>query len=95
MCACECVRACVRARACLLTAVQEFAEHPVFPRYSVAVPALMAELVLTLADPLVHSAADRLHHPGVLPAHLPLFIHQTRDVVAHHLRAQSAHVPTA
>lgn len=59
----------------------------------VAVPAMVPELVLTLGDPVLHPTPDGLHHPGVLPAKLALPVHQTRDVIAHHLRAQRAHVP--
>lgn len=59
----------------------------------VAVPAVVAELVLALCDPVLHPGPDGLHHFGMLAAQLALLVHQTRDVVAHHLRAQGAHVP--
>lgn len=59
----------------------------------VAVPAVAAELVLALGDPVLHPGPDGLHHSGVLAAQLALLVHQTRDVVAHHLGAQGAHVP--
>lgn len=59
----------------------------------VAVPAVVAELVLALRDPVLHTGPDGLHHFQVLAAQLALLVHQTRDVVAHHLGAQGAHVP--
>lgn len=64
------------------------------PHCCVAIPAVVAELVLALRDPLLHPGSDGLHHLGVLAAELALFVHQARDVVAHHLGAQGAHVPT-
>ncbi len=59
----------------------------------VAVPAVAAELVLALRDPVLNPGPDGLHHLWVLAAQLALLVHQARDVVAHHLRAQGAHVP--
>lgn len=59
----------------------------------VAVPAVVAELVLALGQPVLGAGADGLHHPGVLAAQLPLLVDQAGDVVAHHLGAQRAHVP--
>lgn len=63
------------------------------PRRGVAVPAMVAELVLALGNPVLGPRADGLHHFGVLAAQLALLVHQTGDVVAHHLGAQGAHVP--
>lgn len=63
------------------------------PGYCVAVPAVVAELVLALRDPVLHPGPNSLHHFGVLAAELALLVHQAGDVVAHHLGAKGAHVP--
>lgn len=63
------------------------------PGRGVAVPAVVAELVLALRDPVPDPGADGLHHLGVLAAQLALLVHQTGDVVTHHLGAQGPHVP--
>lgn len=76
-----------------LTAQQQASEQVVVPGRGVAVPAVAAELVLALRDPVLHPGPDGLHHPGVLAAQLALLVHQAGDVVAHHLGAQGAHVP--
>lgn len=76
-----------------LTAEQQASEQVVVPGHGVAVPAVVAELVLALGYPVLHAGADGLHHFGMLPAQLALLVHQTGDVVAHHLGAQGAHVP--
>lgn len=65
------------------------------PACGVAAPAVVAELVLALRDPVLHPGTDGLHYFGVLAAQLALLVHQTGDVVAHHLGAQGAHVPAA
>lgn len=62
-------------------------------RRGVAVPAVVAELVLALGQPVLGAGADGLHHLGVLAAQLPLLVDQAGDIVAHHLGAQRAHVP--
>lgn len=76
-----------------LTAQQQASEQVVVPGCRVAVPAVDAELVLALRDPVLHAGPDGLHHFGVLAAQLALLVHQAGDVVAHHLGAQGAHVP--
>lgn len=63
------------------------------PGRGVAVPAVVAELVLALGDPVLDAGADGLHHLGVLATQLALLVHQPGDVVAHHLGAQGSHVP--
>lgn len=63
------------------------------PGRGVAVPAVVAELVLALRDPVPDPGADGLHHLWMLAAQLALLIHQTGDVVTHHLGAQGPHVP--
>lgn len=77
----------------VLTTQQQPSKQVVVPRRGVAVPAMVAELVLALGNPVLGPRADGLHHFGVLAAQLALLVHQTRDVVAHHLGAQGAHVP--
>lgn len=76
-----------------LTSQWQTAKQAVVSGRCVAVPAVAAELMLALKDPVLHPAADGLHHLGVLATELALLVHQSRDVVAHHLGAQSAHVP--
>lgn len=63
------------------------------PGRGVAVPAVVAELVLALRDPVPHPGPDGLHHLGVLAAQLPLLVHQAGDVVADHPGAQGSDVP--
>lgn len=63
------------------------------PVQGAAVPAVVAELVLALPDPLLGSLPDRLHDVGVPLAQLPLLVHQPGDVVADHPRAQRPDVP--
>lgn len=63
------------------------------PGRGVAVPAVVAELVLALGYPVFHPRPDGLHHFWVLAAQLALLVDQTRDVIAHDLGAQGAHVP--
>lgn len=77
----------------LLTAQQQPSEQLVVAGRGVAVPAVVAELVLALGQPVLGAGADGLHHPGVLAAQLPLLVDQAGDIVAHHLGAQRAHVP--
>lgn len=77
----------------LLTAQQQPSEELVVSGRGVAIPAVVPELVLALGQPVLGAGADRLHHLGVLAAQLPLLVDQARDVVAHHLGAQRAHVP--
>ena len=76
-----------------LTAQQQASEQVVVPGRGVAVPAVAAELMLALGDPVLHPGPDDLHHSGVLAAQLALLVHQPRDVVTHDLGAQGAHVP--
>lgn len=76
-----------------LTTQQQPSKQVVVPRRGVAVPAVVAELVLAFGNPVLGPRADGLHHFGVLAAQLALLVHQTGDVVAHHLGAQGAHVP--
>lgn len=63
------------------------------PGRGVAVPTVVAELVLALGDPVPYPGPDGLHHLGMLAAQLALLVHQTGDVVTHHLGAQATHVP--
>lgn len=46
-----------------------------------AVPAMVAELVLTLSDPLSGTLAHGAHDVWVTLAQLPLPAHQPRDIV--------------
>lgn len=63
------------------------------PVQGAAVPAVVAELVLALPDPLLGSLPDRLHDVGVPLAQLPLLVHQPGDVITDHPRAQRPDVP--
>ena len=51
------------------------------PVHRAAVPSMVSELVLTLPDPFLGALTDRLHDVRVALAELPLFVHQSRDVV--------------
>lgn len=76
-----------------LTSQRQPSKQAVVPGRRVAVPAVAAELMLALKDPVLHPGAHDLHHLGVLATQLALLVHQSGDVVAHHLGAQGAHVP--
>lgn len=78
-----------------LTSEQDPAEEAVVPVQGVAVPAVLAELVLALGCPLCHAQADGTHHVRVSVAQLPLAAHQARHVVTHHPggAACGSHVP--
>lgn len=76
-----------------LTAQHDPAEHGVVALQGTAVPAVMAELVLALADPLLRPLPDRLHDVRVLLAELPLLVHQPRDVITDHPRSQGSDIP--
>lgn len=78
-----------------LTPEQHPAEEAVVPVERVAVPAVLAELVLALRRPLGHAQANRTHHVWVAVAQLPLAAHQSWHVIAHHPggASRSSHVP--
>lgn len=78
-----------------LTSEQDPAEEAVVSVQGVAVPAVLAELVLALSCPLGHTQADGAHHVGVSVAQLPLAAYQAWHIVTHHpgRAACSFHVP--
>lgn len=78
-----------------LTSEQDSAKEAVVPVQGVAVPAVLAELVLALGRPLGHAQANGTHHIWVSVAQLPLAAHQSWHIVAHHpgRAACSFHVP--
>lgn len=78
-----------------LTSEQDPAEEAVIPVQGVAVPAVLAELVLALHRPLSHAQANGTHHIRVSVAQLPLVAHQAWHVVTHHPggATRSSHVP--
>ena len=78
-----------------LTSKQDPAEEAVIPVQGVAVPAVLAELVLALCCPLGHAQADGTHHVRVSVAQLPLAAHQAWHIVTHHPGGAtcSSHVP--
>lgn len=65
------------------------------PVQRVAVPAVLAELVLALRCPLGHAQANGPHHIWVPVAQLPLAAHQAWHIVTHHPGGAtcSSHVP--
>lgn len=78
-----------------LTSEQDPAEKAMVPVQGVAVPSVLAELVLTLCSPLGHTQADGTHHVRVPVAQLPLAAYQAWHIVTHHPggAACSSHVP--
>lgn len=78
-----------------LTSEQDPAEEAVVSVKGVAVPAVLAELVLALSCPLGHTQANGTHHVGVSVAQLPLAAYQAWHIVTHHpgRAACSFHVP--
>lgn len=75
------------------TSEHDAAKHCVVPVQGGAVPAVVAELVLTLADPFSGTLAHRAHDVRVALAQLPLPAHQTRDIVTDHAGPQGPDVP--
>lgn len=76
-----------------LTALHDAAEDGVVSVERAAVPAVVAELVLALADPLLGAFPDGAHEVRVALAELPLLVHQARNVVTYHPCPQSPDVP--
>lgn len=78
-----------------LTSEQDPAKEAMVPVQGVAVPAMLAELVLALCCPLSHSQANGTHHVWMSVAQLPLAAHQAWHIVTHHPRGatSSTHVP--
>lgn len=75
------------------TSEHDTAKDSVVPIHGGAVPAVVAELVLTLSDPFSGTLAHRAHDVWVTLAQLPLPAHQTRDVVTDHSGPQRPDVP--
>lgn len=76
-----------------LTSQHHPTKHCVVPVQRAAVPAVMLELVLALADPLFGSLAYGLHQVRVALAQLALLVHQAGNVVADHTGTQRSDVP--
>lgn len=78
-----------------LTSEQDPAKETVIPVQRVAVPAVLAELVLALCRPLGHSEANGPHHVRVPVAQLSLAAHQAWNIVTHYPGGAtcSSHVP--
>lgn len=78
-----------------LTSEQDPAKEAVIPVQRVAVPAVLAELVLALCCPLGHAQPNGTHHVRVSVAQLALAAHQAWHIVTHHPggAACSSHVP--
>ena len=77
----------------LPTSEHDTAKDSVVPVQRGAVPAVVAELVLTLSDPFSGTLAHRAHDVWVTLAQLPLPAHQTRDIVTDHSGPQCPDVP--
>lgn len=75
------------------TSEHDTAKDSVVPVQGGAVPAVVAELVLTLSDPFSGTLAHRAHDVWVTLAQLPLPAHQTRDIVTDHSGPQCPDVP--
>lgn len=75
------------------TSEHDAAKDSVVPVQRGAVPAVVAELVLTLPDPFSGALAHRAHDVWVPLAQLPLPAHQARDIVTDHSRPQGPDVP--
>lgn len=75
------------------TSKHDSAKDSVIPVQGGAVPAVVAELVLTLPDPFSGTLAHGAHDVWVTLAQLPLPAHQTRDVVTDHSGPQGPDVP--
>jgi len=58
-----------------------------------AVPAVMAELMLALSNPLFSPATDRLHDVWILLTQLSLFIHQPGNIVTDHTCTKGSNIP--
>lgn len=75
------------------TSEHDTAKDSVVPVHGGAVPAVVAELVLTLSDPFSGTLTHRAHDVWVTLAQLPLPAHQTRDIVTDHSGPQCPDVP--
>lgn len=75
------------------TSEHDTAKDSVVPVQGGAVPAMVAELVLTLSDPFSGTLAHRAHDVWVTLAQLPLPAHQARDIVTDHSGPQRPDVP--
>lgn len=75
------------------TSEHDTAKDSVVPVQCGAVPAVMAELVLTLSDPFSGTFTHRAHDIWVTLAQLPLPAHQTRDIVTDHSGPKCPNVP--
>lgn len=84
-----------RARRRRLTSEEDPAKEAVISVQGVAVPAMLAELVLALCSPLSHTQANGTHHIWVSVAQLTLPAHQAWHIVTHHPGGAtcSSHVP--
>lgn len=78
-----------------LTSEEDPAKEAVVSVQGIAVPAVLAELVLALRCPLSHTQANSAHHVWVSVAQLTLAAHQAWHIVTHHPRGAtwSSHVP--
>lgn len=69
-----------------LTSEEDPAKEAVVSVQGIAVPAVLAELVLALRGPLSHTQANSAHHVWVSVAQLTLAAHQAWHIVTHHPR---------
>lgn len=69
------------------TSEHDTTKDSVVPVQCGAVPAMVAELVLTLSDPFPGTFAHRAHDVWIALAQLPLPAHQARDIVTDHSSA--------
>lgn len=76
-----------------LTSEQHASKNGVVAVQCAAVPSVVSELVLTLSDPLLGALTNGLHDVRMALAELPLFVHQTWDVVTDYSGSQCAYVP--
>lgn len=78
-----------------LTSEEDPAKEAVVSVQGVAVPAMLAELMLALCCPLSHAQANGTHHVWVSVAQLTLAAHQTWHIVTHHPGGATcrSHVP--
>lgn len=67
-----------------LTSEQDLAKEAVILVHGVAVPTMLAELMLTLCCPFGHTLAYGTHHVRVSVAQLTLAAHQSGHIVTHH-----------
>lgn len=84
-----------RTRRRRLTSEEDPAKEAVISVQGVAVPAMLAELVLALCCPLSHTQANGTHHVWVSVAQLTLAAHQAWNIVTHHPGGATcgSHVP--